>query len=71
MLPPPSHLISFTVSARIIRDGALGNFVRFENCTFEGNIAVEYGGAVGLILPSASVVFDNRQSIRPMEFRNW
>ncbi len=57
--------------ARTIREGAIGNYVSFEDCVFEGNTAVEYGGAVGLILPSANVIFDSRENIRPIMFDNW
>lgn len=61
----------FCYPARRIQDGAIGNFVRFQDCMFEGNSAVEYGGAVGLILPSANAVFDNRDNIRPIAFDSW
>lgn len=55
----------------MVLEGGIGNFVSFEDCLFEGNTAVEYGGAVGLILPSANVIFDNRDFIRPIIFNNW
>ena len=54
-----------------IEGGAIGNFVSFEDCVFENNTAIEYGGAVGLILPSANVIFDNRDNIRPITFESW
>lgn len=59
------------VIARRIQEGVLGNFVSFRDCVFEQNVALEYGGAVGLILPSFNVIFDNRDNITPMEFENW
>ena len=55
----------------LAENGAIGNFVSFRDSVFEGNVAVEYGGAVGLILPSFNMIFDNRNNIRPIEFTNW
>lgn len=63
-------MISFPI-ARTLFDGAIGNFVSFEDCEFEGNTAVEFGGAVGLIIPSANIIFDNKDNIRPILFDGW
>ena len=57
--------------ARTIFGGAIGNFVSYKNCSFENNTAMEYGGAMGLILPSANAIFDNRDNIRPIMFESW
>ena len=73
-LPLPHHydyVASIFSIATVIEEGAIGNFVRFKNCVFEENMATEYGGAVGLILPSANIIFDNRDNIRPITFDSW
>ena len=49
----------------------IGNFVSFTNATFKNNVATEFGGAVGLVLPSFHIIFDDRTYIRPMEFNDW
>ena len=61
----------FLFIASMIEEGAIGNFVKFKSCVFEENMATEYGGAVGLILPSANIIFDNRDNIRPITFDSW
>lgn len=61
----------FTEIANALRNGATGSFVSFRDCVFERNVAVEYGGAVGLIVPSHNVIFDNRAEIVPVQFHNW
>ena len=66
LIPPPSP-----PPANAIQDDTIGNFVSFRNCIFERNAALEYGGAVGFILPSFNIIFHNRDSIIPMEFNNW
>ncbi len=42
--------------------------MHFENCTFEGNRAEEYGGAVGMI---GLFTFISSERIRPMEITDW
>ena len=32
---------------------------------------MEYGGAIGLNMPSFGAIFSNREEIQPIEFVNW
>ena len=51
-----------------VADGQLGIFAKFERCTFDGNAAVELGGALGAafyILASAA------ESFNPLEIVDW
>ena len=51
-----------------VADGELGIFAKFERCMFDGNAAIEVGGALGAafyILASAA------ESFYPLEIVNW
>ena len=49
-------------------DGRLSNFAHFENCTFTGNTAEEFGAAIGF---TSFLEFQNVQNIRPFEIEGW
>ena len=66
-----SVVYSLHVPASRIFDGGVGNFAHFEDCLFLRNTALEYAGAVRIILPSANSIFDSRDGIIPFEFQNW
>ena len=52
-------------------DYQLSNFAHFKNCTFTGNIAEEFGAAIGLVSPVLTFNRNNSESIRPFEIENW
>ena len=49
-------------------DGQLSNFAHFENCTFMGNTAEEFGAAMGF---TSFLEFQNVENIRPFEIEGW
>ena len=49
-------------------DGQLSNFAYFENCTFTGNTAEEFGAAMGF---TSFLEFQNVENIRPFEIEGW
>ena len=66
-----SSITSFVLSAFALVTSdisKIGVFVSFLECTFEGNSAMEAGGAlgVGFTLPMA-----NQLGTRPLEIRDW
>lgn len=62
------HAIHWNFLGPVRSNGELSNFAYFENCTFEGNIAEEYGAALGMI---GLFLFTSSERIRPMEIREW
>lgn len=49
-------------------DGRLSNFGHFENCTFTGNTAREYGAAIGAI---TLLYFQDMVNLIPLEVESW
>ena len=49
-------------------DGQLSNFVHFQNCTFTGNIAEQFGAAMGF---TSFLVFQNVENVRSFEIESW
>ena len=49
-------------------DGRLSNFGHFHNCTFTGNVAREYGAAIGAI---ALLFFQDMVDLLPLEIDSW
>ena len=49
-------------------DGRLSNFGRFDNCTFTGNVAREYGAAIGAI---TLLYFQDMVNLLPLEVESW
>ena len=46
----------------------LGNFARFQNCTFRENVVPEFGAAIGIFSLN---LFGFRELVKPMEIINW
>ena len=61
----------FLCVARRVLNGSIGNFAKYKNCTFRDNEATEFGGGFGSIIPAASIIFESRENIQPLEFDNW
>ena len=49
-------------------DGRLSNFGHFHNCTFSGNVAKEYGAAMGAI---TLLYFQDMVNLLPVEIDSW
>lgn len=64
-------LLFLIIIGRITTEGEVGNSVHFRDCIFEGNSALFYGGAVGMIIPSAATSFGNKHNVIPVEFDSW
>ena len=49
-------------------EGRLSNFGQFQNCTFMGNVAREYGAAIGI---NTLLHFQDMVNILPLEIDSW
>ncbi len=67
LLGNPCNFLFFSGPVRS-NDGGLSNFAYFDNCTFEGNTAEEFGAAIGMI---GLLSFVSSEAIRPMEITDW
>ena len=61
----------FVVADDSIEGDVIGNFIVFKDCVFEGNRAIEQGGAVGLSLTAFNIAFSNRENLTPVDIESW
>lgn len=51
-----------------VKQGVVGNYILFQNCVFQGNQAVSFGGAIAIY---SLIVLDFRERIKPLDISNW
>ena len=64
----PHRLCFFCCLGPTGPDGRLSNFGHFHNCTFVGNVAREYGAAMGAI---TLLYFQDMVDLLPLEIDSW
>ena len=56
------------ISGTPSRNGEIGNYAYFRNCTFQNNEAILFGGALAT---SSVIVLGDRENIKPLDIQDW
>ena len=48
-----------------------GNLVEYRECTFTENSAMQYGGAIAMLITASSLIFGDRENFISVEINSW